>query len=76
MDKTQKSALVSCYDAAAHGNIDVLKYLRETMNIPWDVATCAAAAWIGNLEILKWARENVCPWDKRTCDNAARNGHL
>ena len=26
--------------------------------------------------ILKWARENGCPWDKRTCDNAARNGHL
>lgn len=76
LDKTQKSALVSCYDAAAHGNLDVLKYLRESMNIPWDVATCAAAAWIGNLEILKWARENGCPWDKRTCDNAARNGNL
>jgi len=76
LDKTQKSALVSCYDAAAHGKLDVLKYLRETMNIPWDVATGAAAAWIGNLEILKWARENGCPWDKRTCDNAARNGNL
>ena len=76
MDKTQESAQVNCHDAAAHGNLDVLKYLRETMNIPWDVATCAAAAWIGNLEILKWARENGCPWDKRTCDNAARNGHL
>lgn len=76
LDKTQKSALVSCYDAAAHGNLDVLKYLREAMSIPWDVATCAAAAWIGNLEILKWARENGCPWDKRTCENAARNGHL
>jgi REP element-mobilizing transposase RayT len=76
MDKTQEGVLVYCHDAAARGNLDVLKYLRETMNTPWDVATCAAAAWIGNLEILKWARENGCPWDKRTCDNAARNGHL
>ena len=76
MDKTQEGTLVNCHDAAAHGNLDVLKYLRETMNTPWDVATCAAAAWIGNLEILKWARENGCPWDKRTCQNAARNGHL
>jgi hypothetical protein len=76
LDKTQEGTRVNCHDAAAHGNLDVLKYLRETMNIPWDVATCAAAAWIGNLEILKWARENGCPWDKRTCDNAARNGHL
>ena len=76
MAKTQESVLVSCYDAAADGKLDVLKYLREIRNTPWDAATCAAAAWIGNLEILKWARENGCPWDKRTCENAARNGHL
>ena len=76
LDKTQESALVNCHDAAAHGNLDVLKYLRVIKKTPWDVTTCAAAAWIGNLEILKWARENGCPWDKRTCDNAARNGHL
>jgi hypothetical protein len=76
MDKTQEGVLVYCHDAAARGNLDVLKYLRETMNTPWDVATCAAAAWIGNLEILKWSRENGCPWDKRTCENAALNGHL
>ena len=76
MDKTQESAVVNCYDAAAHGNLDVLKYLRVIKKTPWDVTTCAAAAWIGNLEILKWARRNGCPWDKRTCDNAARNGHL
>jgi hypothetical protein len=76
MDKTQEGGLVYCHDAAAHGNLDVLKYLRQNRKIPWDVATCAAAAWIGNLEILKWARENGCPWDKRTCENAARNGHL
>jgi hypothetical protein len=70
MDTTQEGALVYCHDAAAHGNLDVLKYLRENKKTPWDVTTCAAAAWIGNLEILKWARRNGCPWDKRTCDNA------
>jgi hypothetical protein len=76
MAKTQESVLVSCYNAAADGKLDVLKYLRENRNTPWDEATCAVAAWIGNLEILKWAREKGCPWDRWTCDNAARNGHL
>jgi hypothetical protein len=26
--------------------------------------------------VLKWARENGCPWDERTCANAAEGGHL
>jgi hypothetical protein len=26
--------------------------------------------------VLKWARENGCPWNKYTCENAARVGHL
>mmetsp|Transcript_5665 Transcript_5665/g.25562 ORF Transcript_5665/g.25562 Transcript_5665/m.25562 type:complete len:319 (+) Transcript_5665:197-1153(+) len=72
---TQECVSVNCHDAAAEGELAVLKYLREKC-APWDESTCAAAAWVGNLDILKWARENGCPWDRRTCDNAARNGHL
>jgi NTP pyrophosphatase (non-canonical NTP hydrolase) len=30
----------------------------------------------GYLEVLRWARENGCPWDGRTCYNAAMNGHI
>jgi hypothetical protein len=26
--------------------------------------------------MLKWARANGCPWNERTCANAAWHGHL
>jgi len=26
--------------------------------------------------VLKWLRANGCPWDKRTCECAAKGGHL
>jgi hypothetical protein len=37
---------------------------------------CSNAAREGHLEILKWARKNKCPWDERTCANAAFGGHF
>ena len=30
----------------------------------------------GHLEVLQWAREHGCPWDKMTCQYAARFGQL
>jgi hypothetical protein len=30
----------------------------------------------GSVERLAWARVNGCPWDERTCEFAARGGHL
>jgi hypothetical protein len=30
----------------------------------------------GHLEILKFLRANGCPWDVKTCTEAARNGRL
>ena len=30
----------------------------------------------GHLHVIVWARENGCPWDSKTCENAALNGHL
>ena len=26
--------------------------------------------------MIKYTRDNGCPWDERTCSNAARGGHL
>jgi hypothetical protein len=26
--------------------------------------------------MLKWARANGCPWNERTCANAAEGGHI
>ncbi len=34
------------------------------------------AAGGGHLEVLKWARNQGCPWNARTCANAAEKGHL
>ena len=30
----------------------------------------------GDLIMLQWARGQGCPWDQRTCVEAARHGHL
>jgi hypothetical protein len=29
-----------------------------------------------HLEVLQWARESGCPWDEKTCAQAALGGHL
>jgi len=35
-----------------------------------------AAAEGGHFELLKWLREMGCPWDYRTCAEAAAKGHF
>jgi hypothetical protein len=62
-------------DAALHGHLEVVKYLRK-LGISWDESTCSNAAKNGHLELLKWCRANQCPWDEGTCRQAAENGHL
>ena len=62
-------------DAALHGHLEVVKYLRK-LGISWDESTCSHAAKNGHLELLKWCRANQCPWNVWTCRLAAKNGHL
>jgi len=69
------TARMECYEAAADGNLDLLKQLRES-GYSWDKWTCLEAAVNGHLDILQWARKNGCPWDKLTCAYAAWTGHL
>jgi hypothetical protein len=33
-------------------------------------------ARIGNLAVLKWLHSAGCPWDKETCNVAAKKGNL
>ena len=61
---------------ALGGNVDLLRWLREKKNCPWDEDTCSFAAEKGNFECLKYAHENGCPWDEWSCHEAAFNGHL
>ncbi|CAM9392547.1 unnamed protein product, partial [Hapterophycus canaliculatus] len=45
--------------------------------LPRDCSTtCAVLARLGKLELLQCARENGCPWNWRTCHEAAGAGHL
>jgi len=46
-------------EAAASGNLDLLKWGREN-GCPWDEWTCTLAAAGGHLDTLQWARENGC----------------
>ncbi|KAL6057546.1 Ankyrin repeat-containing domain [Balamuthia mandrillaris] len=40
------------------------------------MATWTSFADCESRGVLQWAREQGCPWDKHTCAQAARNGHL
>jgi len=64
-----------CALAAALGQLEILKWLREN-NFPWDEETCRRAASGGHLEVLQWACANGCQWNERTCTGAAQGGHL
>ena len=60
----------TCFQAAADGHLEILKWLRAE-GCPWDAATCFAAVAHGHVEVLRWARENGCPWHVKTRDAAA-----
>jgi len=68
------TARMACFEAAADGNLDLLKQLRES-GYSWDEWTCAGAALNGHLETLQWARKNGCPWDEKICTHAALAEH-
>jgi hypothetical protein len=46
-----------CEQAALHGALNILKWMREN-NCPWDEYTCTNAAEGGHLELLQWAYIN------------------
>jgi hypothetical protein len=65
------------FQAARHGHIPILHWLRQHPNCYWGVDTCRAAALGGSLEVLKWlsALDPPCPWDRETCRAAAYQNH-
>ena len=65
----------ACSEAALHGYLEVLKFLRNDLNCPWDSLTPALASLGGNKEVLEWCFENNCPVCAHSPVNAARNGH-
>ncbi len=67
----------ACENAAEHGHLECLKYLREEAKAPWDVGTAYVAAGNGHLHILEYLVERKYDkYDVLTCEWAAMNGQL
>ena len=67
----------ACAQAAGNGHLEILKYLREEVNAPWDSRTAARAALNGHLHILEYLVDRkYVEFDEWACVCAAMNGHL
>lgn len=51
---------IFCRQAAAHGNLELLKWEKEN-DFDFDRSTFAASAAYGHLNIMKWLKEINCP---------------
>ena len=67
----------ACAFAALEGHLEVLKYLREEGESPWDSVTASWAALSGHLHILEYLVERKYDkYDVFACSRAAKFGHL
>ena len=67
----------ACANAALGGHLEVLKYLREEVKVPWDSRTASWAAENGHLHILEYLVERKYDrYDEEACESAAKFGHL
>ncbi|CAL6320086.1 unnamed protein product [Bathycoccus prasinos] len=66
-----------CAYAADGGHLEILKYLREEVKVPWGASTAAGAAKGGHLHILEYLVERKYDeYGVYACEWAAENGHL
>ena len=56
-------------EAAAHGRLEALKWLRDR-GVLWNEWTCTRAAAGGHLDVIKYARTHGCPWDENVIRRA------
>ena len=68
----------TCAFAALEGHLEVLKYLREEAEAPWDWYTANCSARNGHLHILEYLVERKYDKYKEwgACARAAEKGHL
>ena len=67
----------ACAYAADGGELEVLKYLREEAEAPWDWYTANCATFNGDLHILEYLVERKFDeYNEGACELAAMNGHL
>ena len=64
-------------DAAAHGYVELLGWLRTiNVNLQLTLQHMNLAATQGHQLMVEWLRQQGCPWDRRSCASAAQHGHL
>ena len=64
-------------DAAEHGYVGLLEWLRTTdVNLQLTLQHMDLAATQGHQLMVEWLRQQGCPWNNMSCASAARNGHL
>jgi hypothetical protein len=67
----------ACAWAAQNGHLEVLKYLREEVKVPWNSRTASWAAAKGHLHILEYLVEREYDeYNEGACWCAAKYGHL
>jgi len=67
----------ACAIAALYGQLEMLKYLHEEAEAPWDCHTGSRAAERGYLHILEYLVERKYDqFDDYVCRRAAEKGHL
>ena len=67
----------ACLSAARNGHLEVLKYLREEVKLPWDGWTATRAAQNGHLHILEYLVERKYDeFHELAYLYAAEKGHL
>lgn len=64
-----------CDAAAAHNQLEILKWLREK-KVPWSASTLRQAIEMGYFELFRWAVENGCPKSRYAIRDAISAGHL
>jgi hypothetical protein len=74
------AVMAAAAEAAAHGHIHVLSFLRDVTApvCPWNKGVCIAAARSGQLHVLHWLLSQTppCPCDESVLCEAARCGQL
>ncbi len=63
-------------NALSQGSISLVTWYHDRLHYPLITQSSVIAAGNEKPVMLQWLRARECPWDERTCANAACGGHL
>ena len=65
-----------CAWAAAHGQLNILRYLHETKHYHLDTYVLLQASIAGQVECLRYIHKSGAEWHANACLEATLYGHL